>query len=400
MNVFTTSRYSLLPLMWILYWMLVLLRQALERPIIPIHDGIIGIIVILYTVIFLWNEKPKDLKLETQKTIPVWIIFLILQVFLVTQVYRGLSLFPSVIIVSLTVLLIVSVVGYFYEFSFYPLQVPSVISKRLSSKRIGVYGLLLGIVSTMTLPFLTFLFAQSGISIIWSFIAGIMVHGIVGTWFIRGTFFDPFVVSIAKKSTISKPLQRLHKISMYGGLFLIITLIVLVGVANPRTQDGMQSGSEYMRPLLTQVSGNWRIDPNLYSLPISSGESQYLEFSLMATKTVGVDIILTAYIQSEGGRLTWELWGENGVIDEGQLPSFQCNNWFSEAGFRVRDNCDPIVEKIYLSNIEVNEGREYRVILRTIPHEGPLMFTQNGMIKHGEIRVGPPLFYISSTLKK
>lgn len=400
------TRYLELSLiiLWSVYWGLVIIREALGMVFLPVHDGLIALTASLLTGLYLVTVRPYPSREPSQRQdIPIWILFLFLQAFLLLQLHQGLSIVATGVFLGLTGVLIIGGVV-----SILHLEIPVTgwISSLIQvyhqyARRIyttigwGMAGIFL------LIPWGVFVLSQAGISLTVGLFISILLSAIL-----VAILRDP-----SFKIRNPGSLSRLFSETLTQRIFQLLFFVLCVGfggigywILGQRGVAPLAAGNDSMiplRPTLQTLSRDWRVNPDQYVLPVSSGDIQRMEFTFVADQSRPAQIEMAAVIQPNAGRLEAVLFQEGSRVAARRLPSFECTEWFQDSSLagRIREDCQPIVDNFTVFEADVREGDTYTILLQTIPYQGPLVFTPTGEIRQGEIVIGPPRVFLKSAKK-
>lgn len=403
MKIFSSRHLELtISVLWIVYWIMILVREALGRVFLPFHDGFLGILVSILTGVYLILAKPYPSQEQRSQTpFPIWMLFIILQVALILQMHQGLSLGSMILFIGLTItLIILGSLMFFPRTITLPHKILAIVSwYKNTSPMLFVWGATLLIGLFLGIPWGVFVLSQIGISLFPGLLLSI---GVVALGVVLFTYHSKSQLNTASLSSYFSQ-NVIHKIFQIGFFFLCVGfgsisywVIQQWGTAPVTSEQQIP-----LRPKLVQISRNWRINPDQYGLDISSGESQTIEFIFTSDTSGTSQIEMATVIQAQAGRLEATLFEEGEPITSRRLPSFQCLDWFQDSSLqgRIRRDCQPIVDNFILFEPELDAQKEYRLVFETIPYKGPLIFTPNGEIRQGEIIIGPPRVFQNPTQK-
>ncbi len=394
---------SIVIVSWGLYWLIVLVRQALGKTILPIHDGIFGLIATLLTMIYLFVSQPKQDNLSNDKPFPLWIIFVLLQATLIFQIHQNLPFITTILFISISIFIMI-----FGTFSLYSQTIPfkkwyvfntfceSYYHRFDQGVRKGAFFLA---AMFLIIPWGTYLLSQINIPLFGGMIISVMLCIIL----ILNIPLDQSTTAIEKDVSIQSIVSPTIRQRFFQMIFFCISvaigatgyLIIQEWGSTATVSDNAES--IYIRPNLTQISRNWKINPDQYALAISTGSPQRLEFSFISPASGLAYIELAVIIQSEAGGFEARLIENGSVILSRKFESLQCQKWFINSSLegRIRSDCQPIVDNFTLFESEVISGKEYIIVIETLPYSGPLTFTANGEIRQGEVIIGPPHTFLN-----
>ncbi len=396
--------------LWMSYWLIVLIRQVIGGTFLPIHDGILGVVAAIFTLMWLLIRSSKSFENDgSSQGTPVWVIFLGIQASLILQIHQGIpgvekGIFVGILlgIFTLSAILV------------YDIPLPGQMSSRIrrlplhhlpSSQSILRCMFLVGLSLFGIVPFGVFILSQASIPLILGFICSI---GVISLGFIGWNTTSPKVENL-NVSSISEMIGDTYQRWIFRSLFFGVC--VLVGglgyfliqewQAPAMTNIELSVSDIPIRPKLTQLSTSWRINFDQYGLDISSGVPQFLEFTFVSPDSGEAEVEIAAIIQENAGTIRMRAYQEGRLIESSPLISLECQKWFQTTSLRrkIRSDCSPIVDDAILLEFDLLENTEYRIRIETIPYTGQLTFTPDGGVRQGEITIGPPRVFLSDTQK-